>query len=137
MLNGDISNETTPRIVVMLEAIADVTYEESRKGFRKKLKPSAKWKKAELKQLWMFTDRFGLSVELAATADAGWTDSDLEKLMDKLDNRGGNPFNYFYLYDDVQELVDELPYKPNFKGVIAPVGQVARFGSWGIELQYL
>lgn len=137
MINGDISNETPPRIVVLIDAVADVSYEEVRKGLRKSVIPKPKWKKENLSLLWNLSYKYGLSVELAAVATEGWTDEDLARMMDKLDNRGGNPFNYYYVYDDLEELISELPYKANFKGVVDVPGGVARFGSYGIELQNL
>lgn len=137
MINGDISNATPPRIVVLIGVVAEVTFEDERKGLRKVKVPKVKWRKENLNHLWNLSYKFGLSVELAAIAEDGWTEDMLSKMMDKLDNRGGNPFNYHYLYDDLQELVDELPYKANFKGIVAEPGTVARFGSWGIELYNL
>lgn len=135
MINGDISNETPPRVIVMMDVVAEVTIEESRKGLRKVSTPKVKWNKEALSHLWALSYKFGLALELAGIAEYGWTEELLEKMMDKLDNRGGNPFNYSWLYEDLQELIDELPYKANFKGVIANPGTVARFGSWGIEIQ--
>lgn len=135
MINGNISNETPPRIVVMITAVAEVTFEEQRKGLRKVRVPKVKWIKENLKHLWDVSYKYGLAVELAATEEDGWTEDDLSKIMDKLDNRGGNPFNYSYVYEDLQELIDELPYKANFKGIIDVPGRVARFGSWGVEIQ--
>lgn len=137
MINGDISNATPPRIIVMIEVVAEVTFEEQRKGLRKIKTPKVKWRKENLSLLWNLAYKYGLSVELAATEEAGWNDDMLTKMMDKLDNRGGNPFNYSYVYEDVQEIVSELPYKANFKGIVDVPGGVARFGSWGIEIQNL
>jgi hypothetical protein len=121
----------------MIEVVAEVTFEEERKGLRKVKTPKVKWRKENLSLLWNLANKFGLSVELAATEAAGWTDTLLTKQMDKLDNRGGNPFNYSYVYEDVQEVISELPYKANFKGIVDVPGGVARFGSWGVEIQNL
>ena len=135
MINGDISNATPPRIIVMIDGVAEVTFSEVRKGLRKVKVPKAKWRKENLSHLWNVSYKFGLSIELAATEEDGWDDDTLTSLMDKLDNRGGNPFNYHYVYEDIQEIIDELPYKANFKGIVADPGTVAKFGSWGIEIQ--
>ncbi|CAB4128694.1 hypothetical protein UFOVP111_61 [uncultured Caudovirales phage] len=135
MINGDISNATPPRIIVMIDVVAEVTFSEVRKGLRKVKVPKAKWRKENLSHLWNVSYKFGLSIELAATEEDGWDDDTLTSLMDKLDNRGGNPFNYHYVYEDIQEIIDELPYKANFKGIVADPGTVAKFGSWGIEIQ--
>jgi hypothetical protein len=57
--------------------------------------------------------------------------------MNRLDSRGGNPFNYAELYDNLDHLITELPYRANLKGVVDLSERVARYGSWGIELQNL
>jgi hypothetical protein len=36
-----------------------------------------------------------------------------------------------------QELVDDLPYRVNLKGVIDIPTRLGRYGSWGIELNRL
>lgn len=133
MINGDISNETPPRIVVIVDVIAEIEFGD--KKLFKKRDFKVKWKKEYLKGLWDFSFRYGISMELAAISEDGWTDDMLSNLMDKLDNRGGNPFNYYYVYDDVQELVDELPYKANFKGVVDIPSRILRYGSWGIDIK--
>lgn len=143
MINGDISNETPPRLIVVIDTVVEsVKVEEDNSSSLKKLfsKPSApakkvKWDRLALAQLWKVADNFGLSVELAGFEDDGWTQSDLDRLMDKLDARGGNPFNYAQVYDDFHELVEELPYRGNLKGVIDQPGRAGRYGSWGLDLQ--
>lgn len=90
-----------------------------------------------LSELWRVSDRYGLSVELAAFGDDLWTQEHLDKVMDKLDRRGGNPFNYAELYDNIADFIGELPYRSNLKGVVDIPGRVARYGSIGIELQNL
>lgn len=92
---------------------------------------------AQLQRLWTLANRYGLSVELAGFADEEWTQDHLDKLMDRMDRRGGNPFNYAELYDSVDHFVGELPYRSNLRGVVDVPGRVARYGSWGIELQNL
>jgi hypothetical protein len=57
--------------------------------------------------------------------------------MDKLDRRGGNPFNYAELYTDMDDFIAEIPYRNNLKGVVDLPERVARYGSWGIELNNL
>jgi len=78
-----------------------------------------------------------LSVELAGIEESGLDKSDLDHLMEILDRRGGNPFNFAQLYITTQELVDDLPYRVNLKGVIDIPPRLGRYGSWGIELNRL
>lgn len=139
MLRGDISNETPPRIIVVIDVVVKSELVES-KSFLKGTTVSRKvtgLNNAELSRLWNAAFNYGLSVELAAFADEGWSEENITKLMDKLDNRGGNPFNYSELFDSFHDLVGELPYRANLKAVIDLPKQVARYGSWGLELPNL
>ena len=130
MINGDISNQTPPRLVVTIDVVAEKV--EADKKLFQKIKYKVKWRKENLKYLWDIAYKYGLSLELAGVESDGWTSEALESLMNKLDDRGANPFNYYQVYEDLQELIDELPYKANFKGVVSETP--ARFGSWGIDL---
>lgn len=136
MKNGDISNETPRRIIVSADVIAhsDVvevkrlllsnTTERVIKGLNN----------PALSHLWRMANQYGLSVELAAFAEDNWTQSLLDKLMERLDRRGTNPFNYAELYETVDDFVSDIPYRPNLQGIIDVPGRVARYGSKGIEL---
>ena len=138
MRNGDISNETPFRIIVL----ADVVTEREEVTERKLLSKVTSLKlkninKTEVYQLWMLANKYGLAVELAGVEEEGWDQSSLDKVMDILDRRGGNPFNTAQLYITTQELVDDLPYRINLKGVIDLPTRNARYGSWGIDLNRL
>ena len=58
----------------------------------------------------------------------------LDKAFEKLERRVVNPFNYHQLYDNVDELVSLLPYRPQLKGVVDMPERVARYGSFGVEI---
>lgn len=90
-----------------------------------------------LSQLWNLANKYGLSVELAAFQKELWTQEQLDTIMEKLERRGGNPFNYAEIYSSIEEFIGELPYRANLKGVIDLRERVARYGSWGIELNNL
>ena len=139
MINGDISNETPPRIIVTLDVVVQSELEKTKSVFGKpKLsKKITSLNNAPLSKLWNSAFKYGVAVELAAFQDEGWSQEDLDKLMDRLENRGGNPFNYAELYDSFHDLVGELPYRANLKAVIDTSGQVARYGSWGLDLANL
>jgi hypothetical protein len=137
MKGGDISNETPPRIIVMVDAVVDSELVEERvllaKRTTRKIK---KLNNLALSQLWLVSDKYGLSVELAGFAEDYWTQEHLDTVMDKLERRGGNPFNYAELYDNLEEFRGELPYRTNLKGVVSD-GKSGFFGSWGIDLSNL
>jgi hypothetical protein len=138
MRNGDISNETPPRIIVVIDTVANSSIEDV-KGILKfgKERQVGTLNHLALSKLWNVAEKFGLSVELAAFEDEYWTQAHLDKFMDKLDRRGANPFNYAELYSNIDDFIGELPYRANLKGVIDLRERVARYGSWGIELENL
>jgi hypothetical protein len=138
MLRGDISNETPPRIIVNVDVICESTLEEERKLFRgTRIRKYKTLNNQALSQLWLISSRYGLTVELAAFASDDWTQETLDALIDKLERRGGNPFNYAEIYNDIEDFISDLPYRNNLKGVVDLQERVARYGSWGIELNNL
>jgi hypothetical protein len=136
MKNGDISNDVPPRFIVSLDVVS--TFEEvtTKKSWLSASKTTnvIKWDMMTLAFLWNYSSRVGVSFELAGFE---FDQDELDTYYDNLSNRGTNPFTYVVAYTDVQELVHELPFRRDVRGVIALPSQVARFGSWGIELEYL
>jgi hypothetical protein len=139
LINGDISNETPPRIIVNVDVVANSDVNEERRLLvaTKLTRRVLGLNNPSLSLLWNKSSRFGLSVELAGFADELWTQEQLDKLMARLDSRGANPFNYANLYDGIDDFIGELPYRGNLKGVIDIPERVARYGSWGLELDNL
>lgn len=138
MRGGDISNDTPPRIIVIIDVVTESVLKEDRRLFRSsKERVYSKLNKLALSELWRLSNLYGLSVELAAFEDEGWTQESMDSFIDKLERRGGNPFNYSELYLDIEDFIGDLPYRSNLKGVIDIQGRVARYGSWGIELNNL
>lgn len=138
MLNGDISNESSPRVIVVIDVVAVSVIDENKKLLRSTSERRVTGlNNVALSHLWNISDKFGLSVELAAFESELWTQDHLDKLMDKLERRGGNPFNYAELYLSIDDLIGDLPYRANLKGVIDLRERVARYGSYGVELDNL
>jgi hypothetical protein len=139
LIGGDISNESPPRIIVLIDVVAQSELVENKRLLRGNLteRKVTSLNNPALSLLWNKSSQYGLSVELAGYADDLWTEEHLDKLMERLDKRGGNPFNYFELYDDIPNFVSELPYRANLKGVVDLRERVARYGSWGIEIENL
>lgn len=138
MKGGDISNESSPRIIVHIDVVLQSEIVTERNIFKEKTERKVgNLNNLALSQLWNLTNKYGLSVELCGFKSELWTTEQLNALMDKLDRRGGNPFNYAELYNDIEDFIGELPYRNNLKGVIDLRERVARYGSWGIELQNL
>jgi hypothetical protein len=138
MRGGDISNETPPRIIVVIDVVCESVIKEERKFLRgSQYRTYSKLNNLALSELWRLSERYGLSVELAAFESELWTQESIDAFIDKLERRGGNPFNYAELYLNIDDFISDLPYRNNLKGVIDLQSRVARYGSWGIELNNL
>jgi hypothetical protein len=136
--NGDISNETSPRIIVFADVVANTFLKESRKLLRTELVLEfSSLNNPALSNIWRVANSYGLSVELAGLVNQHWTIEMLDMIMDKLERRGGNPFNYTEIYADLEDFLGELPYRTNLKGVVDLRERVALYGSYGIELDNL
>lgn len=139
MLRGDISNETPPRIIVGIDVVTNSELEE-KKPLVGKAKISRKilsLSNPSLTKLWNVSFSYGVAMELAAFESEGWSQANLNYLMDKLERRGGNPFNHAELYSDIQDFVSELPYRTNLKGVVDSPDKAGRYGSWRLDLDFL
>ena len=139
MRGGDISNETPPRIIVTIDVAVQSELEETKPlfGKAKATRKITALNNAQLSRLWNASFTYGLAIELAAFEEDGWGQESVNKLMNRLDNRGGNPFNYAELYPSFRDLVSELPYRTNLKAVVDLSDRVARYGSWGLDLNNL
>ena len=135
MKGGDISNVSSPQVIVTSDVVIKLVEEET--GVLLFKKTNYKIGNIEVlnaNKLWRISSDYGLSLELAGFADQGWTEELLDKAFEKLERRVVNPFNYHQLYDNVEELVSLLPYRPNLKGVVDVPERVARYGSAGVEI---
>jgi len=138
MRGGDISNETPPRIIVLIDVVCESQIKEERKFLRgTQYRTYSKLNNLALSEIWRLSNRYGLSVELAAFESELWTQESIDAFIDKLERRGGNPFNYAELYANIDDFIGDLPYRNNLKGVVDLQSRVARYGSWGIELDNL
>lgn len=136
MLRGDISNETPPRIIIGIDWVVKSELEEKKSFLRgsEQVRKITGLDNAQLKRLWNASFNYGVAIELAAMEEFGWTQEDIDKLMDRLERRGGNPFNYAELYPTVQDFIGELPYRANLRGVIDVPERAGMYGSWRLEL---
>jgi hypothetical protein len=138
MKNGDISNVSSPQVIATTDVVIKLVEEETRRLLRKEI--SYKIGDVDVlgaNKLWQLSNNYGISLELAGFQSEGWTEELLDKAFEKLERRVVNPFNYWQLYESVDELVDLIPYRPNLKGIIDKPDRVARYGSAGVELANL
>ena len=135
MKGGDISNVSSPQCIATTTLLIKLVEEETRRLLTK----SVERKICEMdllvaNKLWLLSNNYALSLELAGFEDEGWTEELLDKAFEKLERRVVNPFNYYQLYESVDELVSMLPYRPNLKAVIDVPERVARYGSAGVQI---
>ena len=138
MKNGDISNVSSPQVICVTDVVISLKEEEERRFLARK----SSYKIGDIdmvgtNRLWILANNYGISLELAGFTSEGWTETLLDKAFEKLERRVVNPFNYWQLYEDVEELIGTLPYRANLRGVVDVPGRVVRYGSAGIELDNL
>lgn len=131
MKGGDISNEVPQRVLVTLDCIVDRSPTVKRFLGIPIFGQEASYSRQSLSMFWNFADKFGYVLELVGFE---YSDKDLQRVMDDLDNLGTNPFNYGKAYNVVADLVAELPYRPEVKGVIDIPSRGLRYGSWFIDM---
>jgi hypothetical protein len=135
LINGDISNGSPSRLIVVIDAVASSEIETSRKFLKEvTTRGPIQLNLPALSQLWRLGNKYPLSIEVAAFGDELWEQSHLDQLMGRLDRRGGNPFNYAELYPTMREFIEDIPYRNNLQGVVDLRERVARYGSYGLEL---
>jgi len=119
--------------------VAESSLVEVRSGFLSKsqIRKVDKLNHLNLSHLWNLSNKYGLSLEIAATEEDEWRQEELDKIMDRLDRRGGNPFNYAEVYPSLDEFIAEIPYRNNLRGIVDVRERVMRYGSYGIELDNL
>jgi hypothetical protein len=138
MKNGDISNVSSPQVICVTDVVIGLVEEETKKLLSTKITNKVgKINLQEANKLWILANNYGISLELAGFEDLGWTEELLEKAFEKLERQVVNPFNYWQLYESVDELVAGLPYRANLRGVIDVPGRVARYGSAGVQIDNL
>jgi hypothetical protein len=138
MKNGDISNVSSPQVICVTDVVIGLVEEETKRLLSTKITNKVgKINLQEANKLWILANNYGISLELAGFQDLGWTEELLEKAFEKLERQVVNPFNYWQLYESVDELVAGLPYRANLRGVIDVPSRVARYGSAGVQIDNL
>jgi hypothetical protein len=125
MRGGDISNELPMRIVATLDCLLikeskvrsvlgiKIPYEET------------SYNRIALAAFWRYKERHDYIFELAGF---GFTQQEMDNVLEDLDNLGTNAFNYAKAYNVVADLVAELPYRPEVKYVVDISSRGFRYG---------
>lgn len=133
MKGGDISNETPRVVLVHIDCVLAQKEERAKRlpGLRKPHTISV-LDMTQVNRLYM------ASLGILPTLECFCTDgSDLSRWEMQLDRMNLNPFRYFTTYGSVQDLVDELPYRPSLVGIVDTPERGLRYGSRWIEFSTL
>lgn len=136
MQGGDISNVTAPRLLVTYEALTRETTEDKKVlGFRIGSATHRVLDPVATTRLWRYTQRVPLVIEMV---NYGASVEEAQDRLAALDERGANAVNFSTAaYRDIEDLLEDLPYRPDVIGVMDVPENVARYGRWGIETEYL
>lgn len=131
MKGGDISNEVPLRVLVALDCILNRNPTVKKFVGIPVFGQEVTYNRQSLSLFWHFAEKFGYTLELVGFE---YSKKAMDQVMDDLNNLGTNPFNYASSYYVVADLVAELPYRPEVKGVVDIPSRGLRYGSWFIDM---
>lgn len=126
MRGGDISNEVPLRVIVTLDCILDKSPTVKKVLGVPVFGEETNYNRQSLSLFWRFAEKHGYRLELVGF---GYSKKEMEEVFEDLDNLGTNPFNYVNRYNSVADLVAELPYRPELRGVVDIPSRGLRYGS--------
>lgn len=135
MLQGDLSNEVPKRLLVTYDYL---TYEvPAAKKFLGLVVGTTTRREVSaptLNLLTNFQSRVDARMELVVfKAD----NDEADAVLNELDRRSWQPFNYARGYSSPRALVSELPFRPEVLGVIDIRERAGMYGSYALTLDYL
>lgn len=132
MQGGDISNGSPGRIIATLETFLDKeVVEEKLLGIFKRDVVEYSYNRAYISRLWHFSAKAGVVLELVGY---GRSQKEMDQILEDLNNMGTNPFGYSKAYGSIEELVSEMPYRPELIGVVDIATNALRYGSKYIDI---
>jgi len=135
MRNGDISNELPRRVLVVTDVITETELVIKKKlRFLKVPEYKKHIRRDVLSRFYLYTTHREVTLELISY---DLDSQELESFMDAIDKAGTNPFRYFSSYGSINDLMAELPYRPEVVGVIDKPDKLLRYGHWGLEFNRL
>lgn len=131
MRGGDLSNEVPLRMIVTLDCILD-----KRPNVKKVLgipvfSEESVYNRQQLSFFWRIAERYSYTLELAGF---GYSQKEMDEVLEDLDNLGTNPFNYATSYNVISDLIADLPYRPELVGVVDIPSRGLRYGSKFIDV---
>jgi hypothetical protein len=136
MQGNDLDNRPTHRYWVLADSvlIKDEHDETSKRGWFKTMfshrvvyTPDA----AALSSLWRFSQSTGARLELVFVGDLA---KDATYLWDSIDKHAANPFNDWHVFESIDKVVQQVPYRPDILGYIDMPSRSAYYGGKGLTL---
>jgi hypothetical protein len=135
MQKGDISNELPKRIIVTSDVVIQTEVSLKKKyKFVPVVSKTKNYRRDLLSYLYLVTSKRGVTLELGSF---DYEQEELSEIMDNLDEMGTNPFRYCTAYGSSENLVKELPYRPEVIGVVDIDERLLRYGKWGLGFREL
>ena len=135
MQKGDISNELPRRVLVVADVFLNVEVKMTKRFKIFSIpKIDRNFRRELLSSLYLTTTRRGITMELVSF---DMSHEQLSDVIDMLDNMGTNPFRYFNSYGSIDQLVGQLPYRPEVVGVRDVPNRLLRYGHWGLDFNSL
>lgn len=132
MKNGDISNAAPKRLLVVSDTFIETTIDYTRKYIVLiKMHKHVTYDKIVLNRLYKLAEHNGITLELISY---DLSQDDLELLTVELDRMGINPFRYATHFKNPQELMKELPYRPDVLGVVDVPSRKLQYGHWSLDI---
>lgn len=137
MQSNDLDNKPTPRYIVAAEVvvIGTETIDTKRQLFRTTHTTKTVYSvdAAAMAELWSFANRNSVRMELAFMGEMAVMASELWESVDSWTN----PFNDYVLYENIDALVREIPYRPDVLGYVDIPSRSAYYGGKGLTLASL
>ena len=135
MQKGDISNELPRSLLVVADVFLNVEVKMTKRFKIFSIpKIDRNFRRELLSSLYLTTTRRGITMELVSF---DMSHEQLSDVIDMLDNMGTNPFRYFNSYGSIDQLVGQLPYRPEVVGVLDVPNRLLRYGHWGLDFNSL
>lgn len=135
MYKGDISNALPQRVLVVADVFLSVEVKVTKRFKIFPVHSVDKTVRRELlSSLYLTANSRGITFELVSF---DLSEDTLVEITDFLDKMGTNPFRYSMAYGSIDELIKELPYRPEVVGVLDIPSRLLRYGHWGLDFNSL
>lgn len=131
MYKGDISNDISRRVLVVVDPLLIKEVEEKRRLlFIKERTEKIYYDKFLLNKLYLYSMRSDINLELISFEH---NDKELELIFNEMDRTGINPFRYWQTYKSPSKLAKDLPFRPEVIGVIDIAERRLTYGHWALD----